>query len=61
MLTTSGSPAQWLLLVHQLPARPAYQRVKLRRRLQALGAVSVKKTDRASAPAQAPGRSCSRN
>lgn len=36
--------AKWLLLLHQLPARPAYQRVKLRRRLQALGAVAVKKT-----------------
>ncbi len=39
-----GAPARWLLLLHQLPARPAYQRVKLRRRLQALGAVPVKKT-----------------
>src|SRR5262245_57704960 len=39
---TKPSP-RWLLLVHQLPASPAYQRVKLRRRLQALGAVSVKK------------------
>jgi hypothetical protein len=35
---------RWLLLVHQLPASPAYHRVKLRRRLQAVGAVSVKKT-----------------
>jgi hypothetical protein len=35
---------KWLLLVHQLPARPAYQRVKLRRRLQSLGAVPLKKT-----------------
>src|SRR5215813_2476560 len=34
----------WLLLLHQLPAHPAYQRVKLHRRLQALGAVPVKKT-----------------
>ena len=41
---TQGAPAKWLLLLHQLPARPAYQRVKLRRRLQALGAVPVKKT-----------------
>ena len=30
--------------MHQLPARPAYQRVKLRRRLQSLGAVAVKPT-----------------
>ena len=32
----------WLLLIHQLPAKPAYVRVKLWRRLQALGAVAVK-------------------
>ena len=35
---------QWLLLIHQLPAHPAYQRVKLHRRLQAIGAVAVKKS-----------------
>src|SRR6516164_3849796 len=35
-------PANWLLLLHQLPAKPAYARVKLWRRLQALGAVAVK-------------------
>jgi hypothetical protein len=34
--------AAWLLLVHQLPPRPAYLRVKVWRRLQGLGAVSVK-------------------
>ncbi len=34
--------ARWLLLVHQLPAKPAYLRVKVWRRLQALGAVTVK-------------------
>jgi hypothetical protein len=33
---------RWLLLVHQLPAKPAYLRVKIWRRLQALGAVAVK-------------------
>lgn len=32
----------WLLLVHQLPAKPAYFRVKVWRRLQALGAVAIK-------------------
>ena len=32
----------WLLLIHQLPAKPAYLRVKVWRRLQALGAVAVK-------------------
>jgi hypothetical protein len=35
-------PANWLLLLHQLPAKPAYARVKLWRRLQALRAVAVK-------------------
>ncbi len=35
-------PLSWLLLLHQLPAKPAYARVKLWRRLQALGAVAVK-------------------
>jgi hypothetical protein len=33
---------RWLLLVHQMPAKPGYQRVKVWRRLQALGAVAVK-------------------
>ncbi|HYM04651.1 MAG TPA: chromate resistance protein ChrB domain-containing protein [Stellaceae bacterium] len=32
----------WLLLVHQLPPKPAYLRVKIWRRLQSLGAISVK-------------------
>ncbi|HYD98854.1 MAG TPA: chromate resistance protein ChrB domain-containing protein [Alphaproteobacteria bacterium] len=32
----------WLLLIHQLPPKPAYLRVKVWRRLQALGAVAVK-------------------
>ncbi len=35
---------RWLLLIHQLPANPAYARVKIWRRLQALGAVAVKST-----------------
>ena len=34
--------ARWLLLIHQLPAKPAYQRVKTWRRLQGLGAVAIK-------------------
>jgi hypothetical protein len=33
---------RWLLPIHQLPAKPAYLRVKVWRRLQALGAVAVK-------------------
>jgi hypothetical protein len=32
----------WLLLIHQLPAQPAYLRVKVWRRLQGIGAVAVK-------------------
>jgi hypothetical protein len=35
-------PLSWLLLVHQLPAKPAYARVKIWRRLKGLGAVTVK-------------------
>ena len=34
--------ARWLLLIHHMPPRPAYLRVKVLRRLQALGAVAVK-------------------
>jgi|SRR5579859_973427 len=32
----------WLLLIHQLPAKPAYLRMKVWRRLQGLGAVALK-------------------
>jgi hypothetical protein len=43
-LATSGTVTadRWLLLIHQLPAKPAYLRVKIWRRLRALGAVAVK-------------------
>jgi hypothetical protein len=34
--------ARWLLLIHQIPPRPSYLRVKVGRRLQGLGAVAVK-------------------
>ncbi len=38
-----GRPAAgWLLLIHQLPPKPAYLRVKIWRRLQGLGAVAIK-------------------
>jgi hypothetical protein len=33
---------RWLLLIHQIPPRPSYLRVKVGRRLQGLGAVAVK-------------------
>src|SRR5919112_5202683 len=36
-----GSP-RWLLLVHQIPPKPDYFRVKVRRRLQRIGAVALK-------------------
>ena len=32
----------WLLLIHQIPAKPGYLRVKVGRRLQQVGAVAVK-------------------
>ena len=33
---------RWLLLIHQLPPKPDYFRVKIWRRLQALGAIPIK-------------------
>jgi hypothetical protein len=39
---SATSRAPWLLLIHQLPPQPAYLRVKIWRRLQAMGAVAVK-------------------
>src|SRR6476659_3797612 len=33
---------RWLLLIHQLPPKPDYFRVKIWRRLQTLGAVAIK-------------------
>jgi len=38
------SEGRWLLLIHQLPPKPAYLRVKVWRRLQSLGAVAIKNT-----------------
>jgi len=35
---------RWLLLIHQIPPKPAYLRVKVWRRLQSLGAVAIKNT-----------------
>lgn len=40
-MTTTASN-RWLLLIHHLPPKPAYFRVNVWRRLQALGAVQVK-------------------
>lgn len=42
---TSGvgaSSAPWLLLIHQIPPKPDYLRVKVSRRLQRVGAVAIK-------------------
>jgi hypothetical protein len=36
--------APWLLLIHQIPTKPDYLRVKVGRRLQQIGAVAVKST-----------------
>lgn len=37
-----GEAPGWLLLIHQIPPKPAYLRVKVWRRLQKLGAVPLK-------------------
>jgi hypothetical protein len=37
-----ADPPRWILLIHSIPPRPAYLRVKIGRRLQKLGAVAVK-------------------
>jgi hypothetical protein len=43
--TPDDRPApRWLLLIHQLPPKPAYLRVRIGRRLAALGAVALKNT-----------------
>jgi hypothetical protein len=39
---TDPDDARWLVLIHQLPPRPNYFRVKVWRRLQRLGAVALK-------------------
>jgi hypothetical protein len=39
---SARDPGRWLLLIHQLPPKPDYVRVKVRRRLQRLGAVPLK-------------------
>jgi len=41
-VATPITTACWLLLIPQLPPKPAYLRVKIWRRLQRLGAISVK-------------------
>jgi hypothetical protein len=43
-VSSDGNSAEqrWLFLIHQLPSKPAYFRVKIWRRLQGLGAIGVK-------------------
>jgi hypothetical protein len=44
MIENVHAAQRWLLLIHQLPTKPAYLRVKIWRRLQVIGAVAVKST-----------------
>jgi hypothetical protein len=44
LIVQSPVEPRWLLLIHQLPPRPAYVRVRIGRRLAALGAVALKNT-----------------
>ncbi len=39
---TQCADGKWLILIHQIPVKPAYFRVKIWRRLQGLGAVAIK-------------------
>lgn len=41
---TPPQPPPWLLLIHQVPPRPDYLRVKVRRRLLRIGATQIKNT-----------------
>jgi hypothetical protein len=41
-MAAAAGEARWLLLIHQLPPKPAYLRVKVGRRLARLGAVAIK-------------------
>ncbi|MEP9375035.1 chromate resistance protein ChrB domain-containing protein [Mesorhizobium sp. KR1-2] len=40
----TSAEQRWLFLIHQLPSKPAYFRVKIWRRLQGIGAIAVKST-----------------
>ena len=41
-MAEKDKPSGWLLLIHQIPPKPDYFRVKIWRRLQKLGAVAIK-------------------
>jgi hypothetical protein len=38
----ASPPPRWVLLIHQIPPKPDYLRVKVARRLQRIGAVAIK-------------------
>ena len=41
-MSESAAGGRWLLLIHQIPRKPDYLRVKIGRRLAKLGAVAIK-------------------
>lgn len=41
---TTAAGSRWLLLIHQLPPKPNYLRVKVARHMQRIGAVAIKNT-----------------
>ena len=41
---TESTEKEWLLLIHQIPPKPDYFRVKIWRRLQQVGAIAVKQS-----------------
>ena len=40
----AASKREWLLLIHQIPLKPGYLRVKIWRRLQQVGSVALKQS-----------------
>jgi hypothetical protein len=40
--SSGATKTRWLLLIHQIPPKPAYLRVKIGRHLQRIGAVAIK-------------------
>src|SRR6058998_973840 len=41
-IVETDDTSSWLLLIHQIPPKPDYLRVKIGRRLQRVGAVAIK-------------------
>src|SRR5882724_11894851 len=41
-MAVEPTDTRWLLLIHQIPPKPNYLRIKIGRRLQRLGAVAIK-------------------